>query len=200
MHFEFPVPESLGSIASPEYKESLGLEWQAGDVVQAAIGYDYNRATPVQLASYTAALANDGVRVNAHFVKEISTHDDNVVMTTETTVLSTSAATDAAKEIVEQGMYAASHDPNGTASSAFMNYDFPVYSKTGTAGILSNKSPDATFICYGGPSEDEQIAIAIVMEAGGHGYYLAPLAKEIFDYYFFDKVVTDTEPNTDVVS
>ncbi len=191
------IPESLGSIASPEYKESIGLEWQAGDVVQAAIGYDYNRATPMQLAAYTAALANDGVRVNAHLVKDITTHDsEEIVFSTQTTVLSETTASDEAKDIVEQGMLAASLS-GGTASAAFGDYVFPVYSKTGTAGLLANKSPDATFICYGGPSEDDQIAIAIVMESGGHGSYLAPLAKEIFDYYYFDEKVTDTDSDND---
>ena len=43
-----------------------------------------------------------------------------------------------------------------------------------------------TYICYA-PADDPQIAVAVVIENGYHGYWGAAVAKAIFDEYFFGK-------------
>ena len=59
-----------------------------------------------------------------------------------------------------------------------------VASKTGTPETTS--FPNGTYICYA-PAEDPQIAVAVVIENGYHGYWGAAVAKAIFDEYFFGK-------------
>ena len=54
--------------------------------------------------------------------------------------------------------------------------------KTGTP--QTHEFPNSTFICFA-PVEDPQIAIAVVIEKGWHGYTGAPVAREVLDAYFF---------------
>ncbi len=83
-------------------------------------------------------------------------------------------------ETVIQGMVNASRI--GTARSYFGDYPFDVASKTGTP--QTNESPNSTFFAFG-PAEDPELAVCVVIEKGWHGYTGAPVAKKIFNQYFF---------------
>lgn len=75
---------------------------------------------------------------------------------------------------------------------------FDVATKTGTPQTgHETKSNNATFIAFA-PADDPEIAISVVLEQGGHGYYAAPLVKDILDYYFFtlEGIDAPTQPNT----
>ncbi|MPN61532.1 hypothetical protein SDC9_209270 [bioreactor metagenome] len=89
-------------------------------------------------------------------------------------------------------MVQASHDVRGTAYRYLGDYPFTVASKTGTP--QTNEFPNSTFICFA-PADDPQIAVAVVIEKGWHGYTGAPVARAVLDSFFFpDKV---TENNAD---
>ncbi len=70
------LPEAIGHMASPAYSESIGEIWNPGDVLQASIGQGKSLFTPLQLAAYTATLANGGVRMKTHLVKSSSAASD----------------------------------------------------------------------------------------------------------------------------
>ena len=56
--------------------------------------------------------------------------------------------------------------------------------KTGTSQNPHGED-HALFVAYA-PADDPEIALAIVMENAGHGGAMAaPVAREIFTYYFF---------------
>ncbi len=64
--------EVSGLIPSQAWKmKRYKQPWYAGDTVSVGIGQGYNLVTPLQLASATATLANDGIAFKPHFVKEI---------------------------------------------------------------------------------------------------------------------------------
>ena len=74
----------LGEYTGVEVEESKGFlagrdstKWQAGNTVQAAIGQSDNAFTPLQLATYTATIANDGTRLKTHTVKKITNYEFN---------------------------------------------------------------------------------------------------------------------------
>jgi penicillin-binding protein 2 len=71
----------------------------------------------------------------------------------------------------------------GSASYVFGNYRIPVCSKTGTAQVSEEAVNNAVFIAFA-PMEDPEIALAVVVESGANGYYLAEVARDIFDWYF----------------
>jgi penicillin-binding protein 2 len=92
--------------------------------------------------------------------------------------------------------------PGGTASSAAAGAPYAIAAKTGTAQVVTIKQGEkyvasrvaernrdhAVFIAYA-PADDPKIAIAILVENGGHGgTTAAPIARAMFDYYLLGKL------------
>ena len=179
--------EEQGRVASPEWKEELYVgtdaDWYAGDTLQAAIGQGDTKLTPIQLARYCAALANSGTVYDCSILKSISSYDYSDSIFERTPVVMNVLETDEnVWALIHQGMYGVTHTPNGTAYTAFHAYEPAVAAKTGTTET-GTTVPDAVFICYA-PADDPEIAMAVVVEKGNHGADLAPLARQVLDYYF----------------
>lgn len=183
------IEEALGRVSSPELFEKLRSHndppetWSAGNVLQAAIGQLDNKFTPLQLASYTATLANNGTRMKLHLIKEVKDYTlENTIETIEPVVLNTVEADDEVWDAVREGMISVSRDTTYGSSRYYLgNYPITVASKTGSP--QANGVTNATFICYA-PAEDPEIAIAVVIENGASGQKAAPVAVEILDEYF----------------
>ena len=171
--------ENTGVLASSEYKKTvIGEDWYVGDTLQAAIGQSYHLFTPLQLASYAATIASGGKRYAAHMLYSVSGAEG---FRREPEVLSTVDADEDTFRALHEGMLMASR--YGSASYVFGNYRIPVCSKTGTAQVSEDTVNNAVFIAFA-PMEDPEIALAVVVENGANGYYLAEVARDIFDWYF----------------
>ena len=189
------VGESTGNLSTPEYHLSAtGEDWQQGNVVQAAIGQQDTQVTPVQLATYAAAIANNGTRYRTHLVAAIRSYDfSQLIEETPVTVAAKAegdeATITAAFDQVEQGMLMASR--TGTAEQFLGNYQYQIASKTGTAengryDQYGKKEYNATIVAYG-PVEEPELAIGAVAEVAGDGYQLARSVRDVFDAYYVDK-------------
>ena len=187
------IKERIGQVSNPDWASDKGIAWYHGDVLQASIGQGYSLFSPVQMANYVATIANKGVRVNAHFVKSINSHDfSEVLYETPIEVLSDMGMTDYTYETVLSGMLQSSQD-----SSGFVWNDFgiKVASKTGTPQTTT-KTVNSTFICFA-PADDPEIAIAVIIEKGWQGYTAAPVARDIMEYYFGTE--SGDTPETDIL-
>ena len=174
------IYERTGQVSNPDWAADRGITWNNGDVLQASIGQGYSLFSPIQMANYAATIGNHGVRVNAHFVKSINSHDfSQVLYETPVEVLSDMEMTDYTYETVLSGMLQSSQDSSGFV---WGDFDMSVASKTGTPQT-STATVNSTFICFA-PAEDPEIAIAVIIEKGWQGYTAAPVAKEILQYYF----------------
>ena len=174
------VEESNGTLAGRDSKT-----WQEGNTVQAAIGQSDNTFTPVQLATYTATIANNGTRLRTHLVKEIKNYKRTKTVyeydTKNPEVEDTSGVSKYNLAIVQNSMRNVVASPEGTAYSVFGNYGVAVAGKTGTA---ENAGSDHTvFICYA-PFDKPEVAVAVVLEHGAHGKYSMNVAKSLLDEYF----------------
>ena len=72
-------------------------------------------------------------------------------------------------------------DEGGTASSVFRGFDIEVGGKTGSAEAGPNVN--AWFAGFA-PYNNPEIAVVVMVENGGHGYYTAEVAREIIAEYF----------------
>ena len=184
------LPESKGRMASPETRTALGGEWQAGDILQASIGQSDSQFSPLQLAMYTATLANNGERMSASIIQKLTSYDGNTTeYETMHLVASNVDADESVFKAIRDGMVEAS--TTGTARAQFAYYPVKVASKTGTPEN-GDGTCDAVFIAYA-PADDPEIAVAVVIENGYQGYTAAPVAKAIFDQYFGFNVSYDVE-------
>ena len=187
------IYERTGQVSNPGWASDRGITWNNGDVLQASIGQGYSLFSPIQMANYVATIANKGVRVNAHFVKSINSHDfSEVLYETEIQVVSDMEMTDYTYETVLSGMLQSSQDSSGFV---WGDFDIKVASKTGTPQT-STATVNSTFICFA-PADDPQIAIAVIIEKGWQGYTAAPVAKEILQYYFGTE--TGDSPETEIL-
>lgn len=184
------IPESVGTMTSPEYVNSLkGQHWTDGFTLQAAIGQAYNLFTPIQLANYIATLAGGGDRYKAHLLKDVSEYDSAVpVHVFNEPPVETVEISGENLRAVLTGMRRLVTD--GSVRNEFRDCVVDAAAKTGTAqtggkGSISN----GVFVAFA-PYDDPQIAIALVIEKGDTGGALASTAVKILNAYF-----TAADPN-----
>lgn len=184
------LPESTGRMSSPDLKAQLhtgsDANWYPGDILQASIGQLDNQFTPLQFANYAATLANDGVRMKAGILKSVYSYDMKETYYERSPTTASAFESPEAFGIIRDGMVAASRI--GSARATFGNYPITVAAKTGTPETWSN--PNSTFIAYA-PAENPEIAVCVVIEKGWHGYTGAPVAKAVFDAYFFPEEIQE---------
>lgn len=192
------LPEEIGRRANPETKKALYGEgedgWYDADTVAASIGQSENRFTPLQLCSYTAALANRGTRYEATFLRRVLSSDyQQLIQENQPRVASQLEISDEAYAAYTEGMRLAVTSVGGTSHSVFGNYPVAVCAKTGTAQHGSGGSDNAAFVLYA-PADDPEIAIAVYVEKGAQGGNLGHVAKAILDAYYSEVGRTDTVP------
>ena len=191
------LPETTGWRANPDSKKALyddpGYQvFTYGDTISMAIGQSENRFSPMQMAVYTAALANRGTRYKATFLNRIISADyQDLIYETSPTELSRLYITEEAYQVYTEGMRMAVTTNSGTAHKVFGDYSIAVCAKTGTAQHSAAGSDHASFVCYA-PADDPQIAIAIYVEKGANGGSLGNIARAIFDVYFATEYQNDT--------
>ena len=151
------VIEADGNVPSPANRP-----WNPGDATNLAIGQGDLLATPLQMANYTSALANDGIVWKPRLVIEIRTRDGATVKKFDPVQLRAAATTPTDLSLIRDGMRAVVSDPNGTVYFKFLNFPTAVAGKSGTAETPSG-NPDAWFIGFA-PYDGPKLAIATIFE------------------------------------
>ena len=182
----------LGQRTGVEVSEALGHLTTKNDSnyidsldVQAAIGQGNTVVTPIQLATYAAALANNGVRYRTHFVKAIlDSNTGEVLKETQPEIMDVIEAAGNTFELVRQGM----KQVPSTITGKIGSYPYAIACKTGTPQRSETYAPgkhylNAMMIAYL-PADDPQIAIGITIEYGGYGARTGDLVVDIANAYF----------------
>lgn len=178
--------EETGIMSSDEYmQEKEGRDMYAGDTLQAAIGQSDSLFTPLQIAEYCAAIANNGTRHSASILKSVRSYDfSETIYERQAEVLSTVETKQEYYDAIHEGMYGvANNAASGSVFTVFMDAPYSVAAKTGTSQVGEDRTNNGIFMCYA-PYDDPQVAIAIAVEKGYSGASVAPIAREILDYYF----------------
>lgn len=182
------ISESAGTLAGKEERTAKGQSWWNGDTSQAGIGQSDNQLTPLQLATYTATIANNGIRLQTHLIDKVTDYTrDKVITQKGAKEVDNAGVSEQNLKYVQQGMR--SVVTSGTAASMFSHYGIAVAGKTGTAE--GPGSDNVVFIGYA-PYDNPQIAISVVLEHGATSKYSNQVAKDIFDAYFFGAKVDDS--------
>ena len=182
----------LGQRTGVEVSEATGRlttkndsNYTASLDVQAAIGQGNTVVTPIQLATYAATLANNGVRYRTHFVKAIlDTNTGEVLSETQPEVMDVIEGTGNTFELVREGM----KQVPSTISGKISSYPIAIACKTGTPQRSETYAPgkhylNAMMVAYL-PADDPEIAIGISIEYGGYGARVGDLVVDIANAYF----------------
>lgn len=195
---EVDIPgEREGLLPSRDWKKKVRRQpWYPGETLIAGIGQGYFLATPIQLAHATAIMAARGVEHPPHVVERISSEYKTVAPIHFEELQSLEPSKPRNWDNVIEAMTQVIEGPRGTART-LKNPNYRIAGKTGTAQVFTVKQDEeydeeklekkmrdhALFVAFA-PVEEPRIAVAVLVENGGHGGSVAaPIAKRIMDFH-----------------
>ncbi|MFH0815100.1 MAG: penicillin-binding protein 2 [Candidatus Falkowbacteria bacterium] len=177
--------EATGFLPTAGWKESAkGERWFIGDTYHLAIGQGDLLATPLQVASYTAVIANHGTLYKPHLVKTISNEQTGLLKNIEPEIIRKDFISKKNIDIVRSGMRQA---VTYGSAKRLNNLPMAVAGKTGTAQWDMTKKSHAWFTGFA-PYNNPQIVITVLIEEGGEGSTVAvPIAQEFLYWWQHNK-------------
>jgi len=190
--------ESRGLLPTADFRRKRRMEWLPGETVITGIGQGSVLATPLQLAAAIASIANRGPRPVPRMAASLENAVDRVQ--TPVPAMTSSLHHDYEPSVYDnmiKNLTDVVHGAAGTARGIGFNAPYHIAGKTGTSqvkGIKQGESYSASrtaehlrdhalFVAFA-PVEDPKIAVAVIVENGGHGgSTAAPIARKIMDQY-----------------
>ncbi len=190
------VGEKSGLLPSRAWKRKARRQpWYPGETLITGIGQGFLQVTPLQLARATATLANKGKVVEPHLVSKIDGADYSQKNNSYEEIQIPLNKQNI--EDVTSAMVNVIHGARGTARKLRKGIDYQIAGKTGTAQVFTVKQEEkynedeidkklkdhALFMTFA-PADDPQIAVAVIVENGGHGGSVAaPIAGKVMKYF-----------------
>ncbi len=173
--------EKSGLIPDPDWKKKTKNEaWYIGDTYHLSIGQGDILVTPLQVASYTAALANGGRLFQPQVLRKVLDNENKVIINLKPKLIRENLASLENIKTVKEGLRAA---VLWGSARALNTLPIKVAGKTGTAEVGQNKKPHAWFTCFA-PYENPEIVLTVLVENGGEGSQVAlPVAKEVLEWW-----------------
>lgn len=165
--------EIAGLVPTPQWKEEYkGEKWFLGNTYHMSIGQGDMTTTPLEVNTYTGAIANNGELCSPYINQDAKANQNCRKLDIKQEYF----------DEVKRGMIAAC----STGGTAFPFFDFQpqVACKTGTAETEEEDKTHAWFTVYA-PADDPQIVVTVLLEKAGEGSKeAAPVARSILDYWF----------------
>lgn len=197
--------EAKGLVPSKEWKKKIiGEDWYTGDDYHYGIGQGFLLTTPLQVNTWTQAIANKGTEYQPHFLKD-----------QEPKILSKDLLSEMNFDLIRQGMLAACApggvayplfnfkvnnpklvidgknflvDPTSTQSASSesnTSREVSIACKTGTAENGGSNVKPHSWITLFAPAYDPQIVVTVMVENAGEGSDIAgPIAKKVLEAWF----------------
>ena len=203
--------ESPGLVPDRAWKKRrFGTPWYPGETPMVAIGQGFLGVTPLQMASLAATVANGGTVYRPWFVRRVLSPEGQVMEEYGPVRKTALDLKDRSLAVVRRALFDVVHHQRGTGKRARSGM-VEVAGKTGTAQVVQMpgevvKSEDlpypvrdhAWFVAYA-PAGDPEIAVATLVEHGGHGgAAAAPITREVIEAYF--RTGSDHGKNTVVLA
>ena len=203
--------ERRGLMPSKKWKKEVrGQVWYPGETIIAGIGQGYVLVTPLQLALATATLANGGTHYQPQLVHSIRQKADSQPLQVIPKIQRKISINQQHNwDHIHQSMEDVIHSARGTARRLNKpGLRYKIAGKTGTAQVFSvaqdakynedeleeHLKDHALFMAFA-PVKHPKIAIAVIVENGGHGGSVAaPIAGKVIDSYLSQ--FSDAELNT----
>ncbi len=167
-----------GKVPDGKYYTELykGYNWGPSNCISLGIGQGELLTTPIQLANYTAILANKGHFYTPHIIKDakgassIKEHLEFKLLKERFSKKKTVSISEKYFDYVIKGMERVLDGKNGTARKSRIS-NLKICGKTGTVENYKNKikQKDHSVFTAFSPKENPKIAIAVYIENGGDG-------------------------------
>ncbi len=185
--------EKAGLIPTTDWKKKrTGEAWYAGDSYINSIGQGFVLVSPLQAARMIGAVANGGHLYQPLLLKQTRNRETGDIKAFSAKHQDVVHLDPDALAEVNRALAGVVAEPGGTGHAAQTLFA-TVAGKTGTAQVVSQKTPGkklsgktqdhAWFVAYA-PVENPRIAVAVLVEHGGHGGgAAAPVAKAVIEEY-----------------
>lgn len=188
--------EKSGVVPSTEWKKAVyKTRWYDGETISVSVGQGYMLATPLQLATAYAAIANGGRLYTPQLIEEIQTPAGKVTQKFAALQRGNLNVSEGTLAYVKEALKGVVHEAGGTAGS--LKYaKLDIAGKTGTAQVskLIKRTKNIKSIAYNirdhawfagyAPYDNPKIAVAVIVEHGGFGASAAaPVALQVFKAY-----------------
>ncbi len=199
--------EKSGLVPSKAWKRRrMNEPWYRGETYNVSIGQGYTLTTPLQVASFLAALVDDGVRKNPRIQhNEPLLSQGNLPITSEH------------RAFILESMRQTVLD--GTAR-VLKRENIDIGGKTGTAQVVSLRMDgderiknedlayferDHAWMASWGKYGDDHVIVVVMVEHGGGGSSVAgPIARQVYDILYEDvqdmQVVSQNTPQQPIAS
>ena len=207
--------ESRAILPSVAWKRArYNKSWYTGETLSVGIGQSYWTVTPLQLTQAMTTLVNHGERKVPHFLKatkEVSINEKGTSQSTLEEVIYEERAPLVLKQkkhwdLVLNAMHNTVQKFGATAYAPFKGSKYDAAGKTGSAQVArikqneeydakstqENQRDNAMFIAFA-PFKNPEIVVAVAIEnvaKGGGGTNAGPVARQIMDQYFGNRVIT----------
>ncbi|MEW6185397.1 MAG: penicillin-binding protein 2 [Thermodesulfobacteriota bacterium] len=180
--------EKSGLIPTSIWKfKRFKTPWHPGETLSLAIGQGYNLTTPLQMAVYTAALANGGKIYRPFLVKKMISPQGQGLKEFSPHQITSLPIKQENLQLIKKAMAGVVNEAGGTGGAARL-WSIVAAGKTGTAQVVGlgkrGGRDHAWFVAFA-PLEAPKLAVAVIVEHGGHGgAAAAPIARKIFQTFF----------------
>ena len=182
--------EKSGTVADPAWKakyfenDPISSKWYLGDTYHISIGQGDMLSTPLQVALWTAVVANGGTGYKPKLLKQVMNQNGEAVHQVHPEqIINTGISADNMR-YVQEGMRENVIGKNGSGRQ-LATLTVSSAGKTGTSQF-DGADPSRThawFTSYA-PYEDAQIVVTILVEAGGEGHAAAvPIARNALKWW-----------------
>jgi len=189
--------EKTGLIPDTEWKRKrFGQPWFPGETPSVSIGQGYVSVTPIQMANLIATVANGGTLYRPWFVRKVESLDGTLLQEYGPEKIRSLQLKESTLKYLRNSLSAVVNIGGGTGGRSRSNI-VQIGGKTGTAQVAEMRGAyvkseqlsylirdHAWFVAFA-PVENPEIAVAVLVEHGGHGgSAAAPLAKMVIEKYF----------------
>lgn len=175
--------EKAGLVPDPAWKEQAKNEpWYLGDTYHEAIGQGDVLATPLQVNSWTATVANGGKVMQPYLLKQVVNASGEILARGKLQALAENIFDPQIIKVVQDGMRQTVTEGSGRALAGL---GIAVSGKTGTAQFdARNLARTHSWFTSYAPSDNPQIALTIIVEGAGEGHSVAaPAAKQVYAWW-----------------
>ena len=184
------VEESSGFVPTPQTVQQQGQTWTPSYAADLAVGLGEFQATPLQVAEVSAALGNDGHRMQPILVSQVISAPGKTVIQFKPRQIGTLPLSANNLAIVQAAMAAATDTLGSTSYSEFHTLPVRVAGQTGTAPSGQSKPYAVSTACApappaSGPTASPEIAAAVTIEYIGAGErFAAPVTVAMLQSFF----------------
>jgi penicillin-binding protein 2 len=168
-----------------------GRKWQAGDTVNMSIGQGQVLVTPMQVARMMSAVANGGVLWRPRLVQRVERVDGSLAYSSASKMTGRVDLSPIVWAFLRHALSGVVNE-GGTGGAARIP-GIDVAGKTGTAQSINKsdaaKGQDHAWFASFAPVQDPEVVVVVLVERGGKGGQVAaPIARQIYQAIFLEKV------------